>query len=157
MSQTTTLTKVLHIREREKDHAQKAYNQSIEMFEEVATKLYTLLKKKEDAEESYENYIQSTVQIEKIVEQMAYIESLNHQIVALQQQVNQARDEMEAKQQTLTDSHIEVKKFEKLIENRKLQQQKDRLKQEQASMDEISVQQFLSQKQGGNYGKEIGS
>lgn len=157
MSQTTTLTKVLHIREREKDAAQKAYTQSIEMFEEVATKLYTVLKKKEDAEESYESFIKSTVQIEKIIEQMTYIESLNHQIVVLQQQVNQARDQMEAKQQTLTDSHIEVKKFERLIEVRRLEQQKEQLKQEQASMDEISVQQFLSQKQGGKYGKEIGN
>lgn len=156
MSRTKTLTKVLDIREREKDAAQKAYNQAMQHFEDVATKLYQTLKKKEDAEESYDQYLKDMVQIERLMDQMAYIESLNRQIVLLQHQVNQARTQMELKQQSLTHAHIEVKKFEKLIETRKQEQQQTELKQEQMFMDDMSVQQFLSQKQGGQYGKEIG-
>lgn len=156
MSRTKTLTKVLDIREREKDAAQKAYNQAMQHFEDVATKLYQTLKKKEDAEESYDQYLKDMVQIDRLMDQMAYIESLNRQIVLLQYQVNQARTQMELKQQSLTHAHIEVKKFEKLIETRKQEQQQTELKQEQMFMDDMSVQQFLSQKQGGQYGKEIG-
>lgn len=156
MSRTKTLTKVLDIREREKDAAQKAYNQAMQHFEDVATKLYQTLKKKEDAEESYDQYLKDMVQIDRLMDQMAYIESLNRQIVLLQHQVNQARTQMELKQQSLTHAHIEVKKFEKLIETRKQEQQQTELKQEQMFMDDMSVQQFLSQKQGGQYGKEIG-
>lgn len=144
MAQSIGLTKVLQVRENEKKNALVAYNQSIEKFEAVATKLYQLLRKKEDAEDSYESYIKNTTPIETIIEQMAYVESLNKQIVMLQQQVNKARANMEAKQVQLTETHVEVKKFEKLIETRKMEQKEMALKYEQAVMDEISIQQFLS-------------
>ncbi|HBJ02099.1 MAG TPA: flagellar biosynthesis chaperone FliJ, partial [Lysinibacillus sp.] len=39
---------VLTIREQEKNETEMAYKESVRSFEEVATKLYDLLKKKED-------------------------------------------------------------------------------------------------------------
>lgn len=145
MAETASLEKILNVREREKEDAQLAHHQSMVSFEKVATKLYDILKKKEDAQSSYENYIKDTVQINKIKEQISYIESLNTQILTLQNQVIEARKHMETKQVKLTDAHVEVKKFEKLIENREVEKEMLAQRLEQQTMDEISIQQFLNQ------------
>lgn len=144
MAETASLKKILNVRESEKEDAQLAHHQSIISFEEVATKLYEMLKKKEDAQLSYENYIKDTVQINKIKEQISYIELLNTQIITLQNKVIKAREKMETKQVKLTDAHVEVKKFEKLIENREEEKEIIAQRLEQQAMDEISIQQFLN-------------
>ena len=146
MVEIVALSKILHVREREKDDAQKNYHQSIDYFENVATQLYALLKKKEKAEESHEVYMHNTIPIDKIREQLAYIEILNKRIQHLQQEMQAARIEMESKQVTLKDAHVEVKKFEKIISYRKEEQEKVMQRYEKISMDEISVQQYLNQK-----------
>lgn len=142
---TVTLTKVLNIREQEKMDAQMAYNQSLKTFEEIATRLYMLLKKKEAAEETYEVSIQDSMQIEKIRQQMDYIEILSRKIVDLERDVQKAREEMNLKHSKLENAHVEVKKFEKIIENRQQTKAEMLRKQEEATMDEISIQQYLSQ------------
>ena len=144
MSQTISLTKVLHVRENEKKVAQKAFINSQEAFERVATKLYDLLKKKELAEKSYDEFIQEQTPLERIKEQITYIEHLNNAIIHLQREVQFARTQMEQKQQHLTAAHIEVKKFESIIEKRKQQETEKRAKLEKAFMDEISINQYLS-------------
>ncbi|WP_163971224.1 flagellar export protein FliJ [Oceanobacillus halotolerans] len=144
MTNTVTLTKILHIREREKKDAQKAYQHAMDSFEDIATQLYTLLKKKEDAEKAYDHYLQSTAPIDRLKEQSNYIERLSQQIVHLQQKVQQARNQMNGKQDQLTKAHVEVKKFEKLIENREQKQAARQKQMENIAMDETSVQQFLS-------------
>lgn len=146
MAEIVALSKILNVRESEKHNAQKDYHQSIEYFEGVATQLYTLLKKKEKAEEAHEEYIQTTIAIDKIREQMAYIEALNKQILQLQREVQTARTEMESKQVMLTDAHVEVKKFEKIIMYREKEQKELIQRNEKISMDEISVQQYLKSK-----------
>jgi len=142
------LSKILHVRENEKKTAQTAYYQSMDIFEEEATKLYNLLRKKEDAEEYYESFIHNKISIDTIKEQSAYIEHLNKKINELQKQVIQARNEMEIKQVKLSEAHIEVKKFEKMIENRKESEREEIKKAENNLMDEISMQQYLIVKNG---------
>lgn len=146
MAETVTLSKLLHVRENERNDAQKAYQHALAFFEDIATQLYTLLRKKEDAEESYDNSLQTTVPLEIIKEQVAYIELLNNQILRLQQKVQHARSDMESKQLKLTDAHVEVKKYEKIIDTRKKSEKEVEAKLEKVSMDEISMQQFLSHK-----------
>lgn len=146
MAETLTLSKLLHVRETERNDAQKTYYNAMVFFEEIATQLYTLLRKKEDAEESYEDCLQTTVPIEMIKEQVAYIELLNNQILRLQQKVQQARSDMQVKQLKLTDAHVEVKKYEKIIDTRRKSEEEVEAKQEKASMDEISIQQYVSHK-----------
>lgn len=146
MSNIVALEKILHVRESEKKSAQQAHHQSIKSFKKVAKKLYNLLRKKEIAENSYESALQSTITIDEIKQQTLYIEQLNEQIIHLQNRVNKARQMMELKQQELTDAHIEVKKFEKIIQNRHEQIKEKKLKRENASMDEISIQQYMSGK-----------
>ena len=146
MAETVVLSKILNVREKEKNEAQKAYHQAIDLFENVANQLYSLLKKKEAAEESYEGYIHTTVSLDKIRGQLSYIERLNKQIIQLQQEVQYARTEMEMKQLKLTDAYVEVKKFEKIIGLRKESAEETLKRAEKIAMDEISVQQYLSYK-----------
>ncbi|PAV30002.1 flagellar export protein FliJ [Virgibacillus profundi] len=146
MAETIVLSKILNVREKEKNDAQKAYHQSMDFFEKVATQLYTLLRKKESAEESYEEYISTTTSLDKIREQIAYIDKLNTQIMSLQQDVQNARTAMESKQLQLTDAHVEVKKFEKIIDIRKKAKADTESKMENLAMDEISIQQYLTNK-----------
>lgn len=148
MQQTETLTKILNIREQEKKEAQIAHHKSIALFEEIAGKLYTLLTKKEKAEESYQQFLGEMTTIDKIREQIAYIEILNKQIVTLQTEVQEARKQMEVKQAKLTDAHVEVKKFQKIIEIREYEHLKLSQRAEQIMMDEISTQQYFSRKSG---------
>lgn len=144
-----SLANILHVRESEKTDAQRAHHQSLEFFEEIATQLYMLLKKKETAEKQYEVSIRMTSQIDRIKEQVMYIEMLHKQIIKLQESVQEARKKMEHKQIKLTQAHVEVKKIEKMIELRKKEQYIIELKLEQKSMDDISTQQFYKQKLGG--------
>ncbi|HLT55579.1 MAG TPA: flagellar export protein FliJ [Bacillota bacterium] len=146
MAESMAFHKILHVRENEKSIALREYNQSLDLFEQVATELYQLLKKKENAEESYDMSLQNATSIEKIKEQALYIEMLNEEISSLQEQVQRARTEMEWKQKKLTDAHVEVKKFQKLIDHRKQKEEVERKKIENTLMDEISVTQFLSHK-----------
>ncbi|RLL45317.1 flagellar export protein FliJ [Oceanobacillus piezotolerans] len=148
MAGTMTLTKVLHVRENEKKVAQKDYALSMEKFETLATELYNLLKKKEEAETLYENYIQSTTPIEKMRQLIDYQEKLTEQILLVQFQVQLAREDMEQKQSRLTEAHVEVKKYEKVIEIRKKEEIEEQVRKEKAFMDELSINQFLSHKNG---------
>src|SRR5690625_7420065 len=95
--------------------------EAVEHFEEVATKLYDLLKRKEDAEQSLNHYMQSKAQIEKLREQSSFINSLINQIEHMKKKVQSARHLMEKKQNILTEAHIEMRKIEKLIEKRTLE------------------------------------
>lgn len=146
MSGVASLSKILNVREQEKKSAEKDYRNSMDAFETIAMKLYSALKKKETAETAYETYLQEITPIDVIKEQVSYIEVLNKQIVHLQNQVQKARAEMETKQDMLAEAHIEVKKFEKIIEHRKLEKEELIKKEEKAMMDEISIQQYLSYK-----------
>ncbi|TFJ94666.1 flagellar export protein FliJ [Lentibacillus salicampi] len=148
MAGTAAFSRILHVRENEKKNAQKTYQKSIDIFEEVATQLYSLLRKKETAEQSYEEYLQQTIPIDKIRGQLTYIEKLNHQIVELQRDVQKARNEMDANHERLNNAHVEVKKFEKIMEHRQEKSREMTKKHENESMDNISIQQYLSRKPG---------
>lgn len=145
MSNPAVLHKILSIREQEKNDAQIEQISARKYFEKVATQLYNTLKTKEEAEETLQNYMKTKAAIEKIKEQSIYIDSLNKSIVSLQAKVQQARQEMEYKQQVLTEAHIEMKKIEKMIE-RRLQKEKElEKKMELDKMNEISIRQYLAQ------------
>lgn len=148
IAETASLLKVLTVRENEKKIAQKAFLKSQDTFEEIATKLYKLLKKKEIAEESYDNYIQTFTSIDMIKEQIAYIEKLNDKINHLQREVQIARSQMEQKQTVLNEAYVEVKKFESVIESREKTAAEKTEQMEKSFMDEISIKQYLSHKNG---------
>lgn len=147
MSDTAVLTKILNVREQEKKDAQLEQINARNYFEKVATELYQQLKTKEQAEVTLESYMQESSAINKIKEQSFYIQALNQKIISLQQRVQQARKEMENKQEILTEAHVEVKKIEKMIEQREKEFFAQEQKIEMALMDEISIRQFNTQAQ----------
>jgi len=146
MAGTAVLTKILDIREKEKQDAQLAYRKSVDVFEEVATELLDLLRKKEAAESSYEQGLTSNMHLNFIQDQLAYIESLERKVAELQGKVSYARSNMEMKQQVLSDAHVETKKFEKIIEFRTSELLDKVKKVEESFMNEVSIQQYLSHK-----------
>lgn len=146
MAEIGTLSKVLHVRENEKKVVQKAYKDAIDSFETVATELYYVLKQKEEAEKRYDQYIQSSVAIEKVIQTMDYINELNGQIMELQSKVHIARNNMESKQLQLSDAYVEVKKYEKIIEHINKENMDEKKRRESAFMDEISMFQYLRHK-----------
>ncbi|RYG73924.1 flagellar export protein FliJ [Lentibacillus lipolyticus] len=148
MAGTVTLSKILHLRENEKQAAQKSYQTAVEVFESTATQLYHLLRKKEEAERSYEACLEETATIHRIQEQAVYMENLTRQVVAMQEDVQAARAEMERKQKQLHDAHTEVKKFEKIISHRHEETMERLKKYEETAMNEISIQQYISRKPG---------
>lgn len=146
MVEVVGLNKIREIRENEKKVAQSAYSKSMETFEKIATELYNLLRTKEIAEASFESYIQNTTSIEKIKEQAAYIEKLNQRIQSVQLLVQRARNDMEIKQEKLSNAYVEVKKFDKIIEFKQKNEIELAKRKESNWMDEMSMQQYLSHK-----------
>lgn len=148
MSQLLSLEKILDIKDNEKQAAQVKHFQSVEAFEKVALELYHLLKKRELAEEQLHTTLQESITVTELQEQSLYIERLTDEVFTLQEMVDEARQLMNLHKEDLADKHIEFKKIEKIINHRyeiiKLEEQKA----ENNLMDELSIQQYLSQKNG---------
>jgi len=131
--------KVLTIREQEKNETEIAYKESVRSFEEIATKLYELLKKKEDLIDFQQERLAVGSSIEEIHHYARFIDSLEKTIVDVQQKVVQARSKMNWYEEKLLEKNLEVRKFEKMREKdlKLFQQEQDRI--EGIFLDEIST------------------
>ncbi|MFJ6207724.1 flagellar export protein FliJ [Lysinibacillus sp. NPDC092081] len=131
--------KVLTIREQEKNETEIAYKESVRSFEEVATKLFDLLKKKEDLIEFQQERLAVGSSIEEVHHYARFIDSLEKTIVDVQQKVVQARAKMNWHEEKLLEKNLEVRKFEKMREKdfKEFQQEQDRI--ESIFLDEISL------------------
>lgn len=142
MSKIKVFEKVLDVRESEKQTAQKEQLEAQSEFEKVATELYELLKNKELAEKKLHEVLTESSSIAEMKNMSFYIQSLVKKTPMLQKKVQLARRKMEEKQEDLTEAHVEVKKIEKMIENRRLAQKLEDDRVEKILMDEISIQQY---------------
>ncbi|WP_418301405.1 flagellar export protein FliJ [Lysinibacillus fusiformis] len=131
--------KVLTIREQEKNETEMAYKESVRSFEEVATKLYNLLKKKEDLIAFQQDRLTVGSSIDEIHHYARFIDSLEKTIADVQQKVIQARAKMNWHEEKLLEKNLEVRKFEKMKEKdfKLFQQEQDRV--ESLFLDEISL------------------
>ncbi|MDM5232232.1 flagellar export protein FliJ [Lysinibacillus pakistanensis] len=131
--------KVLTIREQEKNETEIAYKDSVRSFEEIATRLYELLKKKEDLIDFQQERLAVGSSIEEIHHYARFIDSLEKTIVDVQQKVVQARSKMNWYEEKLLEKNLEVRKFEKMREKdfKLFQQEQDRI--EGIFLDEIST------------------
>ncbi|ACA39152.1 flagellar export protein FliJ [Lysinibacillus sp. fkY74-1] len=131
--------KVLTIREQEKNETEMAYKESVRSFEEVATKLYDLLKKKEDLIAFQQDRLTVGSSIDEIHHYARFIDSLEKTIADVQQKVIQARAKMNWHEDKLLEKNLEVRKFEKMKEKdfKLFQQEQDRI--ESLFLDEISL------------------
>lgn len=138
------IDKIITIKEREKDEAVVKYNESIEEFEKVATKLYDLLKEKEELEATARAKLQNGLSIIQIKQQTQYILQLEQHIQQLQTKVMNARNKMNKVENLVMEKNIEVKKFNKVKENHATLYNKLMDQEENKQMDEISIQQYMN-------------
>ncbi|MCP8616521.1 flagellar export protein FliJ [Salirhabdus salicampi] len=143
MDKIEVLEKLHSVHETEKDTAHKIYQDALEQFEMVATNLYSLLKEKEEWEEKVDNQIQHAIPINELLTYQHYVKQLEEKIAKLQKDVQYARQDMQIKQQSLTDKYVEMKKYELMIENKVSKKKQLEQTAENQQIDEISVQQFI--------------
>lgn len=135
--------KIMSVKEREKNEALSAYNDSVKRFEEVAGKLYEMLKKKEDLERYQSMKLVSGLPVQEIRHHQQFIVNLQKSIEQYQKMVQNARNHMLFQQEKLMHKNIEVKKFVKMKE-KDLSEFLEEVKQvESKQMDDISIQHFV--------------
>ncbi|RID87167.1 flagellar biosynthesis chaperone FliJ [Peribacillus asahii] len=136
--------KILTIKEKEKSDARTAYNEALKNFEQVAEKLYKLLKKKEELLDYQQVKLTSGLSVQEIRHNQLFMGNLERLIEQCQKDVIEARYRMNLQQERLKEKNIEVKKYEK-IKEKDFQKFLEVVKEaENKQMDEISIQQFLS-------------
>ncbi len=116
MQYTYRFEKILVVREQEKNESEIAYKESVRAFEEIATKLYDLLKKKEDLINFQQQRLTIGASIDEISHYANFIDSMEKTIADVQQKVVQARSKMNWHEQKLLEKNLEVRKFEKMRE-----------------------------------------
>src|SRR5699024_11778782 len=89
--------------------------EAVNRFEEIASRLYEELKRKENAESELDVVMKAKATITMIKEQSRYISLMKEKINTLQNNVQKARIEMEQKQNALTRSELEETQIERLI------------------------------------------
>ena len=131
--------KILVVREQEKNESEMAYKESIRVFEDIATKLYDLLKKKEDLINFQQERLQYGSSIDEINHYARFIDSLEKTITDVQQKVVQARAKMNWHEQKLLEKNLEVRKFEKMREK-----DFEAFKEEQQRIETIQLDELSS-------------
>lgn len=134
--------KILTVREQEKNETELAYKDSVKAFEEVATKLYELLKKKEDLIAYQQERLVIGASIDEIGHYARFIDSMEKTIESVQQKVVQARAKMQWHEEKLLEKNLEVRKFEKMKEKdfELFKEEQNRL--EVIELDELSNQAY---------------
>lgn len=146
MNFTYKFDKILTLREREKDQAVFSYQQAMKKFEEVAEKLYQLLKKKEDIEAEQFNKIQKGIPVQDIRLHQQFITNLQKEIDKYQLLVIRARQKMQAEKNFLVEKNIEVKRLERLKEKDFEQFLHELNIEDGKQMDEIAMQAVAREK-----------
>ncbi|MGM9924131.1 MAG: flagellar export protein FliJ [Bacillus sp. (in: firmicutes)] len=136
--------KILTIREKEKNDVFLQYSEAKKRFEEVADKLYRLLKKKEELQEFQQVKLKEGLSVLEIGHNQMFMDNLEKMIDQYQREVIMARQKMNAQQTVLIEKNIEVKKLEKIKEKNHVKFLEDMKMIEKNQMDDISIQTFLS-------------
>ena len=136
--------KILTIKDKEKNDASSKYNEAVKKFEEIAEKLYRLLKKKEDMQNFQQVKLKEGLAVQEIRHYQAFMDNIEKLLERIQQEVMEARYRMNAYQETLIEKNIEVKKYEK-IKEKDFDKFLDNIKElENKNMDDISIRQFIN-------------
>jgi flagellar protein FliJ len=145
LSNIQTFQRIRDIRDREKQESQKVHKEAVDTFEKQAELLYETLRKKEEAVDKFNQTLtERAVEANAIVQHQRYIKRLEERIDSLQPAVQKARVHMQHSQVKLSAAHIEVKKFDTLIENKEAKQLNWIKSEENRNMDELSMQQYLN-------------
>lgn len=131
--------KILVVKDQEKTESELAFKESVQVFEEIATKLYDLLKKKEDLIEYQQERLKIGSSIDEINHYSKFIDSMEKTIEDAQQKVMQARAKMNWHEQKLLEKSLEVRKYEKMRERDYERFIEDQLHIEAIQLDELST------------------
>jgi flagellar protein FliJ len=131
--------KILDVKEQEKTESEMAFKESVNVFEEIATKLYDLLKKKEDLLSYQQERLSVGSSIDEIHHYAKFIDSMEKTIADVQQKVVQARAKMNWHEQKLLEKNLEVRKYEKMRENDFERFKEDQQRIEAIQLDELST------------------
>ncbi|MEK4522592.1 flagellar export protein FliJ [Psychrobacillus sp. FSL W7-1457] len=134
--------KVLTVREQEKSETEIAYKESVNAFEQVATELYNLLKKRESTLDTQNDLLSNGLSIDGIHHYSNFLESLQKRIEVVQKEVIQARSKMNWYEERLLEKSLEVRKFEKMKEKDFESFQQEQYRLEAIVLDEISSLKF---------------
>lgn len=142
MNYTYRFEQILTVREQEKNETEQAYKESVRAFEEVATTLYDLLRKKESLLAYQTERLEHGSTIEEIHQNARFLDSLEKMIDTVQQKVVQARAKMNWYEERLLEKNLEVRKYEKMKERdfETFQQEQNRV--EAIFLDELSTLTF---------------
>ena len=135
--------KILIVKDQEKTESELAFKESVHVFEEIATKLYGLLKKKEDLIIYQQERLKEGSSIDEINHYSKFIDSMEKTIEDAQQKVVQARAKMNWHEQKLLEKNLEVRKYEKMRENDFERFKEDQLRIEAMQLDELSTIAFF--------------
>ena len=131
--------KILVVKDQEKTESELAFKESVQVFEEIATKLYDLLKKKEDLIEYQQERLKIGSSIDEINHYSKFIDSMEKTIEDAQQKVMQARAKMNWYEEKLLEKSLEVRKYEKMRERDHERFIEDQLHIEAIQLDELST------------------
>ncbi|KXZ14950.1 flagellar biosynthesis chaperone [Bacillus nakamurai] len=137
--------KLLELKENEKDQSLSEYRQSVSEFETVAEKLYKNMSKKELLEKDKESKLRTGMSVQEMRHYQQFVSNLENTIYHYQKLVIMKRNEMNEKQDQLTEKNIEVKKFEKMREKQFNMFALEDKAAEMREMDDISIKQFMIQ------------
>ena len=140
--------KVLTFREQEKTETEVEFKGAVEAFETVATKLYDLLKKKEDILVEQQAKMAVGFSINEIHHYARFISSLEKRTAEMQQQVMQARSKMNWYENKLLEKTLEVRKFEKMKEKDREHHGAEMEQLEAVQLDELSTLKFRRRENG---------
>lgn len=135
---TYRFERVLTLREQEKQQAEIAYKESVRNFETVATRLYELLKQKENLIDFQNEQLKKGSKISEIHHFATFLESLEKTIADVQEKVIQARAKMNWHEQKLIEKNMEVRKLEKMKERDFEFFKEEQNRTEMKQLDEIS-------------------
>ncbi|WP_102692663.1 flagellar export protein FliJ [Rummeliibacillus pycnus] len=130
--------KVIIVKQQEKDQTEIAYKDATKSFEDVATKLYNLLKKKEDLIVFQEKKLKKGATIDEIHHYTRFLDSVEKSIEDTQQKVIRARTKMEWHKDKLLEKSLECRKYEKMKEKDYQTYQKEQDRIEMIHLDELS-------------------
>lgn len=144
MSFVYKFSKILSLREKEKDEAATVYFESVRKFEQVAEELYKKLKKKEAIEAFQAGQLAKGLSVQAIQHHQKFIANLDQSIDYYQQMVIHARNQMEFHRERLLEKNVEVKKYEKIKQHDYSKFLLAEKQQESKQLDEVSIQQFVN-------------
>lgn len=144
MSFKYSLQKLLDIKENEKQMKEAEYASAQKNFEEKATRLYQLLKRKEEVEASYLEKLSKGVSVYEIQQQQNSLFRMKMEINKQMKETDLARAVMNKRQDELILISKDVKKYERMKEIKKEQFILEQKRLEMKEMDEISIQLYAN-------------